>query len=210
VRLREPLLGLPVQRIGASPHHVTRALASSLTDRAPFMIPAFHGRSCGCDVLADATITAQAINVSHVSATRTAHALAFPPPTGTASAVPEAETSTPTQTAVATSAPTPSPTPSPTLPSPSPTATPTAVPPPPQPTCIPGAVNCNPWGYNFSPGTLIYSPPGAFCSYSSCIGNFWNGRGHVMQCQDGMFSKSGGIQGSCSYHGGNWRALYSH
>jgi hypothetical protein len=137
----------------------------------------------------EATETAQAVNAGQVSATRTAHALAFPPSTATASTLPPAETSTPT--AVATAASTPSPTPSPTLPSPSPTATPTAVPPPPQPTCIPGAVNCNPWGYNFSPGNLIYSPPGAFCSYFSCIGNFWNGRGYVMECQDGMYSKSG-------------------
>jgi hypothetical protein len=149
----------------------------------------------------------RAISASHVSATRTAHALAFPPPTATASALPE-ETFSPTP--IATSASTPSPTPFPTLPSPSPTATPTAVPPPPQPTCIPGGVNCNPWGYNFTAGNVIYSPPGAFCSYFSCSGNFWNGRGYVMECQDGMYSKSGGIHGSCSYHGGNWQALYSH
>jgi hypothetical protein len=30
----------------------------------------------------------------------------------------------------------------------------------------------------------------------------------VMQCADGAFSKSGGIQGSCSHHGGNSRPLY--
>lgn len=71
-------------------------------------------------------------------------------------------------------------------------------------------VNGNPWCYDFNPGNLIYSPPGAFCSYFNCINNFLNGRGYVMECQDGMYSKSGGIQGSCSYHGGNWRPLYSH
>jgi hypothetical protein len=38
----------------------------------------------------------------------------------------------------------------------------------------------------------------------------WNGRGYVEQCQDEMFSKSGGIQGSSSYHRANQRLLYSH
>jgi hypothetical protein len=32
-------------------------------------------------------------------------------------------------------------------------------------------------------------------------------RGYVIQCQDEAFGKSGGIQGSCSYHGGNYGAL---
>jgi hypothetical protein len=79
--------------------------------------------------------------------------------------------------------------------------------PKPKPTCIPGAVNCNPWGYNFTHGSHIYNPAGAFCSYFACIANFWNGRGYVMQCQDDEYSKSGGISGSCSHHGGNRRAL---
>lgn len=57
---------------------------------------------------------------------------------------------------------------------------------------------------------MITAPPGNFCAYFACIDNFWNGRGYVEQCQDGMFSKSGGIQGSCSYHRGNQRSLYSH
>lgn len=96
-------------------------------------------------------------------------------------------------------------------PKPKPVPTNTSVPPPPpKPTCIPGAVNCNPWGYNFTPGNYIYSPPSGFCGYFACINNFWNGRGYVIQCQDGMFSKSGGISGSCSYHRGNKQPLYSH
>lgn len=68
----------------------------------------------------------------------------------------------------------------------------------------------NPWCYDFSPGSLIYSPPITFCSFFNCIGSFWDGRGYVIQCQDGEFSQSGGIQGSCSYHGGNYRPLYAH
>jgi hypothetical protein len=30
----------------------------------------------------------------------------------------------------------------------------------------------------------------------------------VIQCKDGTFSKSGGVRGSCSSHGGNGRTLY--
>jgi hypothetical protein len=65
----------------------------------------------------------------------------------------------------------------------------------------------NPWGYNFCGGTTISAPPASFCNYFSCIPNFWNGRGSVMQCSDLMYSLSGGIQGSCSYHSGNFRYL---
>jgi hypothetical protein len=92
-----------------------------------------------------------------------------------------------------------------------PTATPTPTPKPtpkPKPAC--NAVNGNPWCYNFHPGNLIYSPPGSFCSYFACIGNFWNGRGYVVECNDGDYSKSGGIRGACSYHHGVWRPLYAH
>jgi len=95
---------------------------------------------------------------------------------------------------------------------PVPTLTPvTPIPTLPPPTVAPVANLCgapaNPWGYNFCGGTTISSPPGSFCNYFSCIANFWNGRGSVMQCSDFMFSLSGGIQGSCSYHGGNYRYL---
>jgi hypothetical protein len=86
------------------------------------------------------------------------------------------------------------------------------------PTNTPCASPCNPWGYNFNPtgGTKITSPPSAFCSYFACIGSppsytsFWNGRGYVVECQDTKFSKSGGISGSCSQHGGDLRTLYAH
>jgi hypothetical protein len=93
---------------------------------------------------------------------------------------------------------------------PNPTAQATATRVAPTPTNPPCADPCNPWGYNFKPGKLIYSPQPAFCDYFNCIGNFWNGTGYVMECKDAMYSKSGGKSGSCSYHGGNWRALYSH
>lgn len=137
------------------------------------------------------TATATAVPSPTSTATATATATAAPPPTATATASP---------TAIAMSQPTALPTSRP-----APTATPK-----PQPTLCPG-VNCNPWGYNFSPGNLIYNPPDNFCGqYFTCIGNFSNGSGYVIECHDGEYSKSGGLRGSCSHHGGDWRPLYSH
>ncbi len=120
-------------------------------------------------------------------------------------------TATPNPTPKPTATPTPKPTATPTLkPTPRPASKPTPKPTqPPKPTTCPG-VNCNPWGYNFSPGDLIYSPNPDFCAYFSCINNFWNGRGYVNECNDGMYSKSGGIRGDCSHHHGEMRPLYSH
>lgn len=81
----------------------------------------------------------------------------------------------------------------------------TATPPPP-----PASVNNNPWGYNFdNVPNYIYSPPSNFCSYFACIPSFWNQtNGYVEECQDGDYSHSGGVSGSCSFHGGNLRPLY--
>src|SRR5207248_4869621 len=105
-----------------------------------------------------------------------------PKPTATPTLKPTA-TLTLKPTAAPTPKPTATPTPKPTpRPAPKPTPKPTQ---PPKPTACPG-VNCNPWGYNFSPGDLIYSPNSDFCAYFSCINNFWNGRGYVNECNDGM------------------------
>lgn len=127
-----------------------------------------------------------------------------PSQTSTAMATPSLEaspTSTPTETPRPTATNTPKPTAT-NIPAPTNTPKPTS-------TLACGAPK-NPWGHDFCPGgALIYSPPSDFCSYFACIGNFWNGRGHVIQCRDEMYSKSGGIQGSCSYHGGNRRPLYA-
>jgi hypothetical protein len=71
-------------------------------------------------------------------------------------------------------------------------------------------VNGNPWGYDFRYGWVITSPPSAFCRYFWCISNFWAGRGYVVECWDGKYSKSGGLRGACSYHRGVWRILYRH
>ena len=117
-------------------------------------------------------------------------------------------------TATATMAPTSTPTAEPT-----PTAKPTQKPTPkPQPTQPPKpkcqAVNNNPWCYNFNPGNLIYTPPNGFCNYFNCIASFYEADdpdgGHIVECSDGTYSQSGGERGACSYHGGVYRALYSH
>ena len=110
-----------------------------------------------------------------------------------------------------TATPTMKPSPTPTLThAPQPTPRPTQPPPKPTPTPKPCQQPCNPWGYNFSPGNYITNPPSTFCDYFNCIASFWNGRGFVNECVDGTYSKSGGIRGDCSSHGGEWRPLYSH
>ncbi len=103
-------------------------------------------------------------------------------------------------------APTPKPTPRPAAPTPVPTQPPAARPTSPPVT----GVNGNPWGYDFNQGNIITNPPQTFCNYFACINNFWNGVGYVNECQDGMYSLSGGIRGDCSHHGGMLRPLYSH
>ncbi len=114
-------------------------------------------------------------------------------------------------TAPTTAAPTQAPTtPAPTTPPPPPPTPP----PPPAKTVPPATANTcgapsNPWGYTFCAGSFISAPPSNFCSYFNCIASFWNGRGYVMECGDLTFGKSGGISGSCSGHGGNYRALYA-
>jgi hypothetical protein len=52
------------------------------------------------------------------------------------------------------------------------------------------------------PVTIAPVTPADFCSTHSCIANFDNGNGYIVQCVDGMWSQSGGIQGACSGHGG--------
>ena len=55
---------------------------------------------------------------------------------------------------------------------------------------------------NNSPPCDPSNPPPDFCSTHQCIPNFPNGRGTVVQCNDGDWSQSGGLSGACSDHGG--------
>jgi hypothetical protein len=55
------------------------------------------------------------------------------------------------------------------------------------------------------------SPPAAamsFCDTHTCISNFDNGNGYIVQCADGEWSQSGGLSGACSYHGGETSNVY--
>jgi hypothetical protein len=40
------------------------------------------------------------------------------------------------------------------------------------------------------------------CSTHSCIPNFPNGNGSLIECRDGTTSHAGGRRGACSHHGG--------
>jgi len=128
-----------------------------------------------------------------------------PSPTQTRSLSPT-RTSTPTPTP--TPSPTPKPTPTPTA-KPTPTQTPvkSSAPPPPPPNLC-GAPS-NPWNYNFCGGAQIPNPPAQFCNYFNCIASFWNGNGYVVECADATYSKSGGLSGVCSRHGGYLQTLWS-
>jgi hypothetical protein len=54
-----------------------------------------------------------------------------------------------------------------------------------------------------SPGPAPTPPSGGgFCDTHPGIPNFNNGTGYIVQCNDGMWSHSGGKQGACSGHGG--------
>lgn len=66
----------------------------------------------------------------------------------------------------------------------------------------------NPYCYNYCGRGGYISPPAQdICTYFSCIGNFWNGKGYMEECNDGMVSMSGGRPGACSYHGGELRPV---
>ena len=52
------------------------------------------------------------------------------------------------------------------------------------------------------PGSTSHATDQQFCSTHSCIANFPNGNGTIVQCNDGAWSHSGGLSGACSDHGG--------
>lgn len=171
---------------------------------AVFLISYWRVRPANVAILGALLVTVAACGLS----------VAYLPPQPAASGQNSPSMPGPTPIAEATPSPTPIPT---ATPSPTPTPTPTRAPttaPIPMATHSPAAAKdlcgaaSNPWGYNFCGGSTISEPPDAFCQYFSCIGKFWKGQGYVIECSDGMYSRSGGIQGSCSSHGGNLRPLY--
>jgi hypothetical protein len=73
----------------------------------------------------------------------------------------------------------------------------------------------NPYGYNLcGNGSEVTTPQNDICSYFKCIDNFWNeyakgNGGYMVECNDGTYSMAGGLDGACSYHGGEDRPVYS-
>ncbi len=180
----------------------------------PYVLDSTHGWNeihpvWEITVLASATTTTAPARTTTVSSSATPaqvtgpttppvpSGLSTPSPLVTAPIVVASPVLVPTVAATATPAPVSS--------APSPTSALTA--PTPAPTAAPTTLYSNPWAYNFICCTQILSPPANFCDYFACIASFWNGVGYVIQCQDLTFSKSGGRSGSCSQHGGNYRAL---
>ena len=51
-------------------------------------------------------------------------------------------------------------------------------------------------------GSFSHATDSQFCSTHTCIENFPNGNGYIVQCADGEWSHSGGLSGACSDHGG--------
>jgi len=83
-----------------------------------------------------------------------------------------------------------------------------AAPPPTTHTASTCGAPANPDGYTFCGGSLIYSPDSNVCEYFNCIDNFSNGKGYMVECNDGTYSMSGGRSGACSYHKGEERPVY--
>jgi PASTA domain-containing protein len=72
---------------------------------------------------------------------------------------------------------------------------------------IPPPINGNPWGYNFGCCDKIFNPPADFCTFFACVTTFNNGTSFVVECQDGLFSATGGSKQTCSGHNGHKRTL---
>jgi hypothetical protein len=57
-------------------------------------------------------------------------------------------------------------------------------------------------GAKEGPGSPSHAEDAQFCSTHTCIPNFPDGSGIVVECNDGQWSHSGGLSGACSHHGG--------
>ncbi|WP_446212879.1 hypothetical protein [Micromonospora sp. IBSANI012] len=66
----------------------------------------------------------------------------------------------------------------------------------------------NPYGYNYCGGSYIYEPAADVCDWFDCVATFWNGKGYVVQCEDGLVSMTGVPGGPCADHGGTRRPAY--
>ncbi|MFU8851478.1 hypothetical protein ACNAW0_10905 [Micromonospora sp. SL1-18] len=100
----------------------------------------------------------------------------------------------------------------PVQPSPQPTGTVTSSPTPsaaPSPTepdrC---GAPANPYGYNYCGGSsYVYDPAPDVCSWFACVENLWDGNGYLVQCEDGLISRTGMKRGPCAEHEGTRRPV---
>ncbi|WP_319461989.1 hypothetical protein [Micromonospora sp. RTP1Z1] len=66
----------------------------------------------------------------------------------------------------------------------------------------------NPYGYNYCGGSYVYDPAADVCDWFACAANLWNGKGYLVQCEDGLISRTGLPRGPCADHGGTRRPVY--
>ncbi|MEH0844419.1 hypothetical protein V6U81_18725 [Micromonospora sp. CPCC 205711] len=66
----------------------------------------------------------------------------------------------------------------------------------------------NPYGYNYCGGSYIYDPAADVCDWFDCVDTFWDGKGYLVQCEDGLVSMTGVQGGPCAGHGGTRRPGY--
>ena len=66
----------------------------------------------------------------------------------------------------------------------------------------PPPTNSTPQSSVEGPGSFSHATDDQFCSTHTCIENFPNGHGYIVQCADSEWSHSGGLSGACSDHGG--------
>ncbi len=65
----------------------------------------------------------------------------------------------------------------------------------------------NPFGYDFCAGERIREPATGICDWFACVPGFWAGRGWLVQCRDGMVSRTGGQPDVCAGHQGLRRVV---
>ncbi|MCW3839185.1 hypothetical protein ONA70_03620 [Micromonospora yasonensis] len=66
----------------------------------------------------------------------------------------------------------------------------------------------NPYGYTYCGGSYIYDPAPDVCDWFACVSNLWDGKGYLVQCEDGLLSRTGMQGGPCADHDGTRRPLY--
>ncbi|NLU80047.1 hypothetical protein HCA58_16980 [Micromonospora sp. HNM0581] len=67
----------------------------------------------------------------------------------------------------------------------------------------------NPMGYDFCGGQRVREPAREVCDHFDCVPGFWEGRGYLVQCENGKVSLAGGSPRACGLHGGVRRTVWT-